>query len=114
MIGIDLVYIPRITRLMTRYGERFLKRWFTGGEIDYIVSKAYSPKTVAGIFASKEAVAKARGTGIGEVGFRDIEVFHNPLHARSCGEIYQLSISHDGDYAVAVALHIKEETYEHR
>ena len=71
-VGIDLVELERVRRFGT---ERMAQRILTEGE------KAYLPRSerrmlefLAGRFAAKEAVAKAAGTGIGKLGFQDIEI----------------------------------------
>ncbi|NLJ77977.1 MAG: NAD(P)H-hydrate dehydratase [Tissierellia bacterium] len=116
--GTDLIRISRIEELLESKGEAFLRRIFTDGEIQYIRSKNLSPQTIAGIFAAKEAVSKAIGTGIGKVGWRDIEVCHckkgKPyielhreglrLSRRLRIDGIDISISHEGEYAMAFAI----------
>ncbi len=72
--GIDLCEIDRIRKAIERYGERFLKRIFTEGEIRYCSSRANPYPSYAARFAAKEAVMKLLGAGIGHVGFNNIEV----------------------------------------
>jgi len=62
--GIDIVEIERIARSIERYGDRFLEKIFTAGEIDYCRSKKNFAESFAARFAAKEAGAKALGTGI--------------------------------------------------
>lgn len=69
-IGVDLVEIDRIRRSVARFGERFLTRIYSPEEIAY----CSGPGRYATRFAGKEAVAKALGTGIGAVSWRDIEI----------------------------------------
>ena len=64
-IGADLVDIARIQALLDRYGERFLRRVFTGKETAYALSGANTAERLAGRFAVKEAVFKALGSGWG-------------------------------------------------
>ncbi|EGY79969.1 holo-ACP synthase [Peptoniphilus indolicus] len=105
MLGVDLVKVDRIEKLLEKFGDNFLKRIFTKEEIEYIQKKQKSKNTVAGMYASKEAVSKALGTGIGEVGFKEIAIEYNPYPRARVGEkVFELSISHDGDYAVAVCM----------
>jgi holo-[acyl-carrier protein] synthase len=74
-IGVDLVENARIERSLERFGERFLKRVFTPGEIEYSQSMKYPARHLAARFAAKEAVSKAFGTGIGKaMGWKDIDV----------------------------------------
>jgi holo-[acyl-carrier protein] synthase len=74
-IGVDLVECARIQRSVDRFGDRFLHRVFTDGEIEYSMSMKFPARHLAARFAGKEAVAKAFGTGIGKaVGWRDIDI----------------------------------------
>jgi len=74
-IGVDIVETARIDHSLERFGERFLKRVFTAGEIEYCQSMKYPARHLAARFAAKEAVSKAFGTGIGKaMGWRDIDV----------------------------------------
>ena len=78
-IGVDLVENARIERSLERFGERFLKRVFTPGEIQYSQSMKYPARHLAARFAAKEAVSKAFGTGIGKaMGWKDIDVRRKP------------------------------------
>ncbi len=113
--GIDLIEIARVARGIDRLGERFLNRFFTAGERADCNDQ---PQRLAARFAAKEAVAKALGTGIGAVGWREIEircdargrpVLH--LHgaaARLSAELgiteWDVSLTHTGEYASAVAV----------
>src|SRR3954452_13451626 len=74
-IGVDLVECARIEHSLERFGERFLHRVFTDGEIAYANSMKFPARHLAARFAAKEAVSKAFGTGIGKaMGWRDIDV----------------------------------------
>jgi holo-[acyl-carrier protein] synthase len=74
-IGIDLVDCARIENSIERFGERFLKRVFTEGEIAYSQSMKFPARHLAARFAAKEALSKAFGTGIGKaMGWRDLDV----------------------------------------
>ena len=114
-VGVDLTEVHRISQSVERHGDRFLGRVFTDGERAYCSGQ---PSKLAARFAAKEAVAKLLGTGIGPVGWRDIEVVSSPsgcpevlLHgaaadrARDLGiDRIALSISHTRDLAIAVAV----------
>ena len=77
--GIDIAEVPRIREVIARHGERFLKRIFTEGEIQYCESKANRVERYAARFAAKEAGMKAIGTGWNHgVRWRDIEVARKP------------------------------------
>ncbi len=77
--GIDIAEVPRIAHSITRYGDRFLRRIFTEGEIQYCDSKANRMERYAARFAAKEAAMKALGTGWNHgVRWRDLEVRREP------------------------------------
>jgi holo-[acyl-carrier protein] synthase len=74
-VGVDLVEVARVQHSLDRFGDRFLQRVFTTGEIEYSMSMKFPARHLAARFAAKEAVSKAFGTGIGKaMGWRDIDV----------------------------------------
>jgi holo-[acyl-carrier protein] synthase len=74
-IGLDATDIPRVANLLERYGDRFLRRVFTDGEISYCTKRRDPVPHLAGRFAVKEAAMKALGTGQSQgVLWKDIEV----------------------------------------
>jgi len=78
-IGVDLVECGRIQRSIDRFGDRFLHRVFTDGEIEYSMSMKFPARHLAARFAAKEAISKAFGTGIGKaMGWRNIDVRKKP------------------------------------
>lgn len=104
--GCDIVKISRMEGFFEKGG---LKRCFTENEEKYILSKKNPYETAAGIFAAKEALGKAMGKGLSSFPLKDAEVCHDEAgapffsfkeHLFSNFEI-SLSISHDGDYALA-------------
>ena len=110
MIGIDLVSIKRFESFVARFGDKALKKFLSDDEI----SLTKSVKSYAGFWATKEAVSKALGTGIGkECSFFDIKIKKTSngspyfLLSKNLVEKYfiigtSLSITHDGEYAIAV------------
>jgi holo-[acyl-carrier protein] synthase len=73
--GIDIAEVPRIRQSIERFGDRFLQRVFTAGEIRYCDSKANRFERYAARFAAKEAAMKALGTGWNHgIRWRDCEV----------------------------------------
>ena len=62
-VGLDATEIERIADAIDRYGDRFLRRVFTGGEIAYCQGKRDFASSYAARFAAKEAAMKALGTG---------------------------------------------------
>lgn len=112
-VGFDLCEIGRMEKQAEN--DRFLNRFFTEKEAAYIRSRnRNAAQTLAGIFAAKEALAKALGTGI-TFELKDIEVLHSgegqPYYALrgeaarlAGGDRFLLSISHDGGMAGAVCI----------
>ncbi|MCF6339980.1 MAG: holo-ACP synthase [Sulfurimonas sp.] len=110
MIGIDLIKISRMNRLIKRFGDKTLLKFLCNDEINLI--KNY--KTASGFWAAKEACSKALGIGIGaECGFHDITIYKTDKGApmiKLSQKIVKnfnikdisLSITHDGEYAIAV------------
>jgi holo-[acyl-carrier protein] synthase len=77
--GIDIAEVPRVRRAIERFGDRFLRRIFTAGEIRYCDAKANRVERYAARFAAKEAAMKALGTGWNHgVRWRDCEVIRMP------------------------------------
>ena len=74
-LGLDATDIPRIAATIERFGNRFLQRVFTEGEIAYCQRRRHPAIHFAGRFAAKEAAMKALGTGhTPEVLWRGVEV----------------------------------------
>src|SRR5262245_593059 len=74
-LGLDATDIPRLAATIDRYGDRFLQRIFTDGEIAYCTRRRVPAIHFAGRFAAKEAAMKALGTGHSQgVLWRDVEV----------------------------------------
>jgi holo-[acyl-carrier protein] synthase len=74
-LGLDATDIGRIAETIERYGDRFLKRIFTDGEVAYCTRRRVPSIHFAGRFAAKEAAMKALGTGHSQgVLWRDVEV----------------------------------------
>ena len=90
-IGTDLAEVDRIEQSIVRYGDRFVKRIYTPGEIAYVEKKANRYERYAARFAAKEAGMKAIGTGWRRgVTWQDFEVSNLPsgrptlrLHGRA-------------------------------
>jgi holo-[acyl-carrier protein] synthase len=73
--GVDIAEVHRIRESVERFGDRFLRRIFTDGEIGYCEKKATRFESYAARFAAKEAGMKALGTGWSHgIHWRDIEV----------------------------------------
>ncbi len=110
--GIDLVEVDRFQNLNPRIKERFFCRVFTQRELH---GHDQSMQHMAGLFAAKEAAAKALGCGIGKISWQELEILNDPngkpeliLHAhaakaasQSGWSAWSLSISHTRTYALA-------------
>ena len=112
-VGTDMVKIARFKDMPPRLGERL----FTAGEREYIKQR---PQTAAGIFAAKEAVVKALGTGFRGFWPAEVEIWHTPAGAprvRLLGTALKIarrlargryrvhvSITHERDVAAAFAV----------
>jgi holo-[acyl-carrier protein] synthase len=118
-IGIDLVKISRVREMVERWGDRFLNRVFADSEIAASQKKKNRHISLSGLFAVKEAVLKALGIGLQMgVNWREIKTSHNDLgkpvitlsgrtkqiaREQRVSDIF-VSISHEGDYAIAQVL----------
>ena len=114
--GIDIAEVARIRRSIERFGDRFVQRVYTPGEINYCDSKANRAERYAARFAAKEAAMKALGTGWNHgVRWRDCEVMRLPggrptitfhgtaaeVAARLGVKHAALSLSHTAEQAIA-------------
>ena len=118
--GVDIIEIKRIATVLERYGDRFLSRIYTLGELEYCRGR---PSKLASRFAAKEATMKALGTGVRGVGWKDIEVVRAPsgapsiqLHGRAQARAERLgvveisvSMSDSRDNAVAFVVTRRED-----
>ncbi|MDR1620553.1 MAG: holo-ACP synthase [Clostridiales bacterium] len=75
--GIDIIEVNRIRRAAGQ--QTFLNRVFTKEECAYYEARDCCAQTLAGIFAAKEAAAKALATGFNGISWRDIEILHDGL-----------------------------------
>jgi holo-[acyl-carrier protein] synthase len=117
-LGIDIIKVARIRAALDRFGSRFSARVLTPAEQRYVRDR---PETLAGRWAAKEAVSKVLGLGVRGIGWREIEIERLPtgqpavrLHGRAARRAEQLqmerialSISHESDYAVAIAFGVR-------
>jgi holo-[acyl-carrier protein] synthase len=115
VVGVDLIERARLLRTYERFGERFLRRVFTSFELE---QGGWKVERLVGRFAAKEACAKALGTGMVSVAWREIEVLRLPggkpslrLHGRAAARALRLgltdfdvSISDTTTHAVAVVV----------
>lgn len=115
-LGSDLVHTLRVRELIARYGDHFLEKIFLPEEVSYCRRGRMNHLSFAALIAAKEATSKALGTGWRQgLHWKLVEVLHEPsgkptvvLHGRArerAAELQMarihLSLSHDGDYALA-------------
>jgi holo-[acyl-carrier protein] synthase len=118
-IGVDVVHIPRIRGAIERWQDRFLGRVFTPEELAYARRRRDPAEHLAVRFAAKEATLKALGTGLAMgARWREVEVRRArgepprmalsgrtaALGAARGARVLHVSLTHDGDYAVAQVL----------
>lgn len=113
--GVDMIEVHRIDESILRYGERFFNRFFTAQEL--IDAHGRTP-ALAARFAAKEAAAKALGTGIGDVEWKEIEILKGPrgepilnlkgkaqtLAERLGWREWSVSLSHTHEHAIAMVI----------
>ena len=112
-LGIDVCEIARIEKALAH--PRFALRAFTEGEQARVLKRG--AKTAAGLFAAKEAIAKALGSGFSGFGLLNVEILWDDAGQPRCsltggaekrlealgGAIF-VSITHDAGVAAAVAV----------
>lgn len=124
--GCDIVAISRIEKIARKYKKSFLNKFLNQKEQEILMKNSCSYKnlewhnfnfaTLAGLFAAKEAAAKALGVGISkECSFFDIQISKNHLNAPQLDfsssikkkfhiQSASISISHEKEFAIAVAV----------
>jgi holo-[acyl-carrier-protein] synthase len=124
-IGIDIVKIERMKQVVEKWGNRFLERVFTDGEISYCYGKKNPFLSFAVRFAAKEALIKAVGS-IDSISLKDIEVVNvdggkpiiklkgrfNEFFQIHKIEKVHLSLSHEYEYGIACVVLEKSEKGE--
>jgi holo-[acyl-carrier-protein] synthase len=117
-IGIDACQIARMEAQLNK--EHFLNRLFAFEELAYVQAQPIPAQSLAAIYAAKEAALKAFGVGLGAVPLKDIAVLHHPsgqpyyrmtgaaLERLGSGAMH-LSLTHEGDLAIAMAVFEKSE-----
>ena len=121
-VGIDATEIRRIADSIDRWGDRFVRRVFTEGEIAYCRRKRDFASSFAARFAAKEAAMKALGTGHSRgVFWTGIEVVrrHGPpqlqFHGGAAARMGQmgatgalLTLTHSQELAIAHVLLVRD------
>jgi len=122
--GCDLQRVDDVADAVRDFGARYLDRVYTPGEQE--ACRAGGAASLAARFAAKEAVLKLIGTADG-VDPRSVEIAHQDgrpvvqlsgLAASLAAEAgvgpIDISLSHSGDHALAVAVAITESPREPR
>jgi holo-[acyl-carrier protein] synthase len=113
--GVDIIEVSRIDAAIVRHQQRFFDRFFTPQEL--IDANGRTP-ALAARFAAKEAAAKALGCGIGDVGWKEIEIvrdgrrsprlrLHGAARARADAlglTEWSVSLSHTHEHAMALVI----------
>lgn len=118
-LGIDIVQNDRIENMIQRWGNKFLRKFFTDQEIDTLSKTKNKNQRFAANYAVKEAFVKALGTGFRSgTRFKCIEVKRDKLgkpyidtidgvkkiiSERGVNKIHT-TISHEKEYSVAVVI----------
>ncbi|MCL2355763.1 MAG: holo-ACP synthase [Defluviitaleaceae bacterium] len=103
-VGVDIVKIARFEDCVEKEKSPFMRRVFTEREREYIKSA----QNAAGIFAAKEAVVKALGTGFRKISPQDVEILHEESgkpYVIFGGATVHISISHTDTDAIAFAVY---------
>jgi holo-[acyl-carrier protein] synthase len=121
-IGIDIVEVARVKESIDEYGQRYLEKMFTPGEIRYCHDVPISTQRYAARLAAKEAAMKALGTGWDGVDWKDFEVLNEDsgqprllVHGRAAELLKErsisrtwVSLSHDPTYTIAQVVFERE------
>jgi holo-[acyl-carrier protein] synthase len=117
-IGIDIIDNRRIKKIIDRFGDRFINKYFSINEINKLNQKKNSVNYFAKRYAAKEACAKALGTGFkNSISWKDIEIMNDiigkpyiNLHNNALSRLKQisnkkcnifLSLSDEKNYSIA-------------
>lgn len=117
-LGLDLVEIARVAESLERHGKAFSERILSPDEDGSRIATAEGATHLAGLFAAKEAVMKALGTGMAGAAFKEIAILNRPSgepYVRLTGRAletanrrairdWRISITHSRTMAAAVAI----------
>ncbi|HSP87215.1 MAG TPA: holo-ACP synthase [Ignavibacteriaceae bacterium] len=116
-IGIDIIEIDRIKQSVDEYGDQYLKKVYTPGELKYCLAKKNKYQHLAARFAAKEAIYKAISSNWdSELSWQDMEIINasngmpevkfkgNLEKFLSNDKSLKISMSHSRDYVACVAI----------
>lgn len=99
-VGIDIVYIPRFVGK-----EKIAERILSPNELEIYKTRPNKEEFLAGRFAAKEAFIKAYKDSVGRIAFHHLDIVYTKEGKPEIvykKKRFAVSISHDGDYAVAI------------
>jgi len=120
-VGIDIAEVTRVQESLDRYGDRFLKKILSLDELQIFDKRFDKPIFLAGRFAAKEAVIKALGLYLSDKPpMSDINIIYNDrgmpevsfptdLATKLSHIEFKISISHDKNYAIAIAITMEKK-----
>lgn len=108
MIGVDIIKVDRFKSLK-KTDFLFWTHAYNKTEWEYAFNKSDPHVTLAGLFASKEAVFKALRTGNLQFAIEHITIHHSKNGApyakvKGSNKKIVISVSHDVGFVIAVAL----------
>lgn len=108
-IGLDLIETARVKRSLEN--PRFLEKVYTPGEQEYLQQRKGNAQSAAGIFAAKEAVSKALGTGFGPIRLQEVEILwgkRGKPYVRLTGAALKRMQDMGGSQVLVSITHIKD------
>ena len=120
-IGIDIVEIKRLEEDFSKYGNRFVERILSDEEFERFDQRMDKLQFLAGRFAAKEAIVKALGYYLAQKPrLTQISIlnsdsgqpqvrFPQEVEAVLNGARCLISISHEKNYAAAVAAFVEDK-----
>lgn len=121
-VGVDSIEIARVADSLAN-NPRLAQRLFTPGEMAQLPAPGKAGPRLAALFAAKEAVFKALGTGLTGHSWQQVEIIHDSRGAPQVNlkgkaaetaitlgiRRWRLSLSHDRERALAFCLAEGEE-----
>jgi len=106
-VGIDIQEIKELPDSYDFWEDEFYKLKFTPSEIAYCVTKDNPKQSFSGLYACKEALIKCNNF----LNWENININHNE-NGKPVFENYNISISHSGQYSIAIALLVEIDSLE--
>jgi holo-[acyl-carrier protein] synthase len=113
--GVDITEVRRLRQAIEKWGDAFINRVFTKGELENAKTRGSLYQHLAGRFAAKEAVFKALGNK--DLNWKDVQILNDNdgrpyctiAKSKARNVVVHISISHVKNYATAFAI-ITEKT----